>query len=219
MGKTFLIAGTWSAVTIELIQGALSRNDRVLAALDPDAEQPPIEPDWQKNLRYIPWNRRSPLSAKTFILEGTNAFERIDEALLVYAPEGAGRAIHESALAEIEETMDDDLKGLLFLLKELFAFFEKQKSGTLSCVFFDKGMENLPPLEAAVAGAFRALVPTLQRGYGNEGFLVRGFHAAADQPKEFAQYILGFSERTEKTAGRWVKYSGKTGFFSFGRKS
>ncbi len=218
MGKTFLIAGTWAAVTIELIQGALSRKDRVLAALNPDVEQPPIEPDWEKNLRYIPWNRRSPLSAKTFILEGANAFERIDEAFLVYAPGGEGRVVHDSSLADIEETLDENLKGFFFLLKELFSRFEKQRSGILSCVYYDKGMENLPPLEAAVAGAFRSLVPTLQQNYRNEGFLVRGFHATADQPREFAQYLLGFSERTEKTAGRWVKYSGKAGFFSFGRK-
>lgn len=218
MGKTFLIAGTWAAVTMELIQGALSRKERVVAALDPGTEQPPIEPDWEKNLRYLPWNRRSPISAKTFVLSGANSFERIDEALLVYAPGEGSRVIHETPLAEIEETIDENLKGFFFLLKELFSLFEKQKSGTVSLVFYDRGVEMLPPLEAASAGAFRAIVPALQYNYQNEGFMIRGFHSAVDQPKEFAQYILGFAERTEKTAGRWIKYSGKAGFFSFGRK-
>ena len=218
MGKTFLIAGTWAAVTMELIQGALSRKDRVVAALDPGTAQPPIEPDWEKNLRYLPWSRRSPISSKTFVLNGANAFERIDEVLLVYDPGEGSRVLHETSLADIEENLDENLKGYFFLLKEVFTLFEKQRSGTISLIFCDKGAEMLPPLEAASAGAFRALVPSLQQDYQNEGFLIRGFHSTVDQPKDFAQYILGFAERTEKTAGRWIKYSGKTGFFSFGRK-
>jgi NAD(P)-dependent dehydrogenase (short-subunit alcohol dehydrogenase family) len=202
----------------DLVQGALSGNDRVIATLDPGTEQPPIEPDWQQNLHYVVWNRRSPLSARNLINDGLNRFERIDEVFVVFAPEGNGTAFHELSSADIEENLDVNFKGYLFLLKELFGLFQRQKSGTISLVHYE-GITEIPaPLYAAAAGAFRTLVSALFAQYRNEQFHIRGFHSSVPQTKDFASYLLGITERPEKTSGRWFKYSGRAGLFSFGRK-
>jgi NAD(P)-dependent dehydrogenase (short-subunit alcohol dehydrogenase family) len=218
MGKTFFVAGTEGNLTTDLVHAALTKKERVLATLDPRTEMPPIEQDWEGNLRYVPWNRPSPLSARNILLEGVTFLEKIDEAIVVHSAEEDGRPFHELSSADIERALDRSMKGFFFLLRELLGFFQRQKSGLLTLVEYDPA-GRLHPLPYASSGTFRALGSALFAQYGNEPFILRGLTSAVTQPEEFARYILESCERPEKTAGRWTKYSGRTGLFGLGRKS
>ncbi len=218
MGKTLLIAGSEGAFGTGLVQDLLTRGDRVAASLGPGAEHPPLEQDWRQNLRYVQWNARSPLSARSLVLETLNAFERIDEAAAVYAPEGEDGAFHELSSADIERAVDEKIKGYAFFLREILGLFQKQGSGVLTFVSYDGGLPVLSPLQAAAGGAFRALAAALFAQYRNEPVVIRGFYSAVPEAGEFRRYILGFSDRPDKTAGKWLKYTGLTSLLSFGRK-
>lgn len=203
----------------EMVQGALSQGHRVAATLPPDTEHPPLEQDWQQNLRYLAWNPRSPLSARAVVTEALNFFESVEDAYIVFSADTAGKAFHELSSTEIEKAVDEEIKGLFFLVKEIFGIYLKQRSGILTFVHHDGGADVLPPLGAAVSGSFRALATALFAQYRNEPVLMRGFQSSVPEVRDFAQFLLGLgADRSGKTSGRWLKFSGRTGFFSFGRK-
>src|SRR5208337_4259626 len=54
-----------------------------------------------RNPLAVSWNRRSPVSARTVVLSVLNAFETLDEALIVEPPFPAAPTLGEATSAEI----------------------------------------------------------------------------------------------------------------------
>ena len=81
----------------------------------------------------LEWNRRSPVSARTVVLSTVNAFETLDEAVILEPRLPAGSPLHESASADIERAFDD-AKGPVFLARELLRSFLAYGGGIMSFV-------------------------------------------------------------------------------------
>ena len=107
---------------------------------------------------------------------------------------------------------------MLFLARESLAYFQGRGTGTLSFVLYDGGREVLTPVDAAVVGAFRAAVTAIFTFYEKEPVLVRAFESSVEKAAEFANHILtAYQDKPRKSAGKWNRYTGKTGLFSFRR--
>ncbi len=218
MGKALLIAGSDGSFGAGLVRDFLLRGDRVAAAPMSRTAGSPLEADPPGELRTLSWNPRSPLSARNLVLETLRAFDGIDEAVMVYAPGGEEGAFHELSSAEIEGAVDGAIKGYAYFLREILGLFQKRGAGVLTFVRYDGGVTALPPLQSAAGGAFRFLAESLFAQYRNEPVVIRGFYSALPESEDFRRYILSFADRPDKTAGKWLKFSGLTGLLSFGRK-
>ena len=164
------------------------------------------------------WNPRSPISSRTVFLNAVEKLGRIDEAIIVCGPLGDSEGLHEMKPVHIESRVDSYVKGMLFLAREALSYFQTRGEGTVSFVLYLAGMEVLTPVDAAVVGAFRAAVSAIFTFYEKESVLVRGFEAGVDAEAEFTDYVLThFTEKPHKSGGRWNRYTGKSGLFSFGR--
>ena len=72
--------------------------------------------------------------------------------------------------------------------------------------------------EAAAAAVFRSIGDELFTAYQNEPILLRGFESQTDQLEDFARFVLtGTNEKPERSRGKWLRYGGKSGLFSFVR--
>ncbi len=216
MEKAILIAGISGELQTEIVQEALSRRFQTIVAMDPEVEFPPIGEDWEKLLRYLGWNKRSSLSAKSLVLEVASFTDLLDEVFLVFEPPADGRPLHELPAAEIERIFDGWMKGFLFLTKELILQFQRRKKGILTLVQY----EPTPVVTALSLGSssfFRAMGNALFTQYQNEPFVLRGFQSSTEDVKDFARFLLAPREKPEKTYGKWTKYTGKSSFWSFGR--
>jgi hypothetical protein len=202
----------------ELVKEGLAAGNRIAVTSGPEVSNSLDEPEGAQNLRYIAWNRRSPLSARTVIMETRNIFKTIDEVIIVFSADTGRKEFHDLSLADIEKTVDEDIKGFSFLTREIFGALQRQKKGILSFVHYDGAAEVLAPLQAAASGAFRSFASALFAQYQNEPFTMYGYYSSAGESGTFAQFLMSLSSRTEKTARRWVKFSGRSGLFSFGRK-
>jgi NAD(P)-dependent dehydrogenase (short-subunit alcohol dehydrogenase family) len=105
----------------------------------------------------LTWNRRSPVSARTVLLSVRNAFETLDEALILEPPFPAGSPLTEAASADIERAFDDS-KGPVFLARELLGSFLAGGGGVIS---FVSGGPAAGPVESAAREAFRGLATAL----------------------------------------------------------
>jgi NAD(P)-dependent dehydrogenase (short-subunit alcohol dehydrogenase family) len=214
-----LLAGASGALLSELAEEALAAGNRVAVTTEPGGDEAVRPgPEDRQSPRYIAWNPRSPLSARAVVNGALNAFGLIDEALIVFSARAEKKDFHDLSFADMEKTVDESVKSFFFLVKEVFTALQRQRKGVLSFVHHDGGVEVLPPPQAAASAAFRAFASSLFAQYQNEAFGLYGYYSSSAESRDFARFLCSLAgSRTEKTSRRWIKFSGKPGFFSFAK--
>jgi hypothetical protein len=218
MEQAVLITGKQSSFTDDLIQETLRRTGRVFASYDENDTAPEVPDTFGDSLRYIPWTRRSLISARTMMLSIEAEGEIPQRAVGVCAPEGINTSLHETSAAIVEEKVDAAVKGYIFVLREIAAAYIRRGAGDLTILWYDPGMEILPPVDAAIAGAVQGLAQSMIAFYENEPFTLRGLYASDADGRGVAQWALEqIIDRSEKSAGRWQKYGQKMSLLPFRR--
>lgn len=231
MKKTVLLAGKSSELLEELAREYLKAGYYVAASLGADraslekytepgqpgesSETPSGEQSAVNPVIAFELNRRSPLSARTFVLRTVTRFGGIDEAVVLNTAEGENRPLHELPAAAIEEPVDKAVKGSFFILRELLNHFWERKAGLLSLVSCSYGSEVLTPLDAAAAGSFRGLSESVFTYYENEPITVNGFESQSSRYADFARFVISVNrDRGSKSHGKWFRYSERGGLLS-----
>ncbi len=235
MERSVLITGKQSAFTDDLVQEVLQQASRVYASFD-ESDTPPEVPDtFGESLRYLPWNRRSLVSSRSLMLavaaevengrEGAGketppegASGNLSHAIVVCTPEGLNASLHDTPAVTIEETIDAAVKGYLFVVREIAATFMRSGRGDLTVLWYDPGVDVLPPLDGTLAGAVDGLVRSLVAFYENEAVTIRGLSASDGDGRSVARWVVEqIFERGEKSAGRRQRYGQKMGILPFRR--
>jgi NAD(P)-dependent dehydrogenase (short-subunit alcohol dehydrogenase family) len=167
----------------------------------------------------LAWNRRSPVSGRTVVLSTLNAFESLDEVVILEPPYPAGSLLQESSSADIERTFDD-VKGPVFLAREALAAFIAHGGGVMSFVSGGPAPGLAAgPVECAAREAFRGLASAVLAAPGNGSIVANAFQGAAD-PEDYAAFIdRTLEEKARKITGRWFTYPPRGGFLSRVRTS
>lgn len=76
----------------------------------------------------IEWNRSSPLSARSFVLEAESIYGRIDEAVLLFDEEWFASSAEKMDAEEIARVSDYMTVGFQYLALELISKFERANS-------------------------------------------------------------------------------------------
>ena len=148
----------------------------------------------------IPWNRRSPLSARTVFLDTLNAAGSIDEVLVLEPACPAPATLAETGSVEIERAFDD-ARGPVFLAREALAHFKGRGGGVLGMV---SGGLSTSPLECGVRECFRGVAGALMGSGGTGGLIVNGFQSGGASADEYAAFIdRTLEEKARKISGRW----------------
>jgi NAD(P)-dependent dehydrogenase (short-subunit alcohol dehydrogenase family) len=167
----------------------------------------------------LPWNRRSPVSGRAVVLSTLNAFERLDEVVILEPPYPAGSLLQESASADIERAFDD-VKGPVFLAREVLVALRARGGGVMS--FVSGGQVPGPaagPVECAAREAFRGLASAVLAAPGNGSIVANAFQGTVD-PEEYAAFIdRTLEEKARKITGRWFTYPPRGGLLSRVRTS
>lgn len=157
----------------------------------------------------VPWNRRSPLSARTVLLNVLNTFDAVDEVLILEPPCATHPTLHDMSSVEIERAFDD-AKGPVFLAREMLAYFLGRHSGVLCMVSAGSGSS---PLESGMRECFRGLCSSLLTANGEQGVILNGFQSGGVQPEEYAAFIdKTLEEKARKITGRWFTCQSRPGF-------
>ena len=157
----------------------------------------------------ISWNRRSALSARSVLLHATNLFGRLDEAVIVFSPTPDTSTFHESSIVGIEDRIDAEVKGYLYILRETVAALVKQGRGSIALVVHQTETDFRSPLESAATGAFVALADSVSRFYQNEPVDLYQFRSQSDDVQGFARHVcdaITAQSRQRRRPGRWFEY-------------
>ena len=219
MNSAVLLTGTPSKLLVDLAHECLSRKKNVLMTTEPGVESPAIPSGLEDNLHYIEWNRRSPISSRFVLLQAGNKNFEIEHTILVISSKVDRSNFHDANAAFLEERIDFDIKGHLFMIKEILSHIIKRGSGSITFVLQNTGPDDLPPLEQMTMNAFEGLVESMFAQYGNEAYALRGIMAKGSQNRQIAEFTLGIlEENSPKTKNKWSKYGIKSGLFGLGGK-
>jgi NAD(P)-dependent dehydrogenase (short-subunit alcohol dehydrogenase family) len=212
MPRTILVSEADTPLGARLADLLLARGARVVAtaARGSGGEQGPVRAGPDSRKLIVPWNRRSSMSARALLLDAANAFDSIDEAVIIEPPAAASGALHEIASTDIERAFDD-AKGPLFLAREVLASFVARGTGVLSMVSLGPASG---PVENAVRESFRGVCSALFTAPSLKGITVNGFQAGTTDVEEYAAFIdRTLEEKARKISGRWFVWQARGGLF------
>jgi NAD(P)-dependent dehydrogenase (short-subunit alcohol dehydrogenase family) len=168
------------------------------------------------NVRVLPWNKRSPISANTLVRTILNERPVLDDALILDVPRVSGVPIHELSSTDVERAFDMFLKPPIFLARELLNYYLEKKSGFMGLVSFCAYAQDIqaPALEQAVREGFKGFASSYLSTYAASGVAVNAFQSFGAGSEEFAHFIeKAMEEKARKISGRWFTCRSKSGFF------
>ena len=215
MKRKILITGLDSELKTRLIKLFLDGDYKVAATVKTQSKKVNSS---NNNFIEIPWNNRSPLSAKDMILECRNRIDGFNDALTIFSSEQSNKPIHEISSADIENAIDSGLKGNLFVLKEIILYFQKIGSGNISLINDIEHSEILAPLYAVETGGLLTLAKSLFASYQNEQLAINSYRSNSEELGDYAEYIYkNITERTKPVHGKIFKFQNR-GAFSFAKQ-
>ncbi|MCK5152946.1 MAG: SDR family NAD(P)-dependent oxidoreductase [Spirochaetales bacterium] len=213
MKRKILITGLDSNLKTKLVELFLANNSIVAVSVDSKNKK---QSQKNNNLIEIPWNSRSPLSAKNIILDCQNKLDGFDEALTIFSSEHNNKPIHEISSSDIEDNIDTSLKGNIFILKEIILYFQNKGTGNISLIHNINQNEILAPLYALSSGGLSALTKSLFASYQNEQLAINSFSSQSFEFEEYADYIFkNISERGKSVHGKLYKFQDRGMLKSF----
>jgi hypothetical protein len=205
MDQACLVTGKSSELLAEVVHEAVARDRNTLVA-----RSGPLELSvGAENASTVSWNRRSALSARSVILHAQNLHERLEEAIIVFSPVRESVPFHESSIVSIENRTDAEVKGYLFMIREIVSLFQKQRSGRLLLAVREEETEVRSPLEAMSVGSFVASAESLQQFYRNEQLEIRLCYSHSSDASGYAGFILDALDapRPRRPRAEWLRYA------------
>ena len=211
MEQACLVTGKSSELLARVVDETAARDRAVLVARSGPLETftPP------EGTSTVSWNRRSALSARSVVLHGQNLHGRLAEAVVVFSPVRESVPFHDSSIVSVENRTDAEVKGYLFMIRELVSLFQKQGGGRLVLAVLDQASELRSPLEAMSLGSFQATAEALQRFYEQEPIEIRLCYSRSDDPAGYAGFIVDTltAPRARRQRNEWLRYGSRGGFF------
>lgn len=222
MDKNILIIGNKKELVHALIREYIRNNDKIItnqefsqAGIETDSDNHKSGTPHNPSILNVKLNLRSPLSVRSFVLEGLNAFGAIDRAVMTCSLGEENRVLHDLPVMDIERRIDQEIKGVFFALREIISFFWKRRKGTISIVLHTSRASILLPLEAAVYGSLKEMTESIFTQYKNEPLSINAFESNSENIDDFASFIIkNIEEKGERSFGKWFRHSEKSGFLS-----
>jgi hypothetical protein len=199
MGKTILVTGKEGFLGNEISQHFLNQGCRVAASVPPRKEAFPSV-DQDRRLLLFPWNRRSAVAAKNFLLQALQEFETLDEAWILVTPDREAFSLGELAPLALDEALDSGPKGTLYLIRELVQRQAAFPGLVLRFVFFDEDPANLPPLAALHYQGLKAVVNAFLAQARKRNLPIWAYESLVPRTEDFVNFL--FSSKTAQP-GRW----------------
>ena len=222
MKKTILIAPFDGPLAAALASEASAAGWSVALALSRRAASPAPgsdagnEASGGANYVTVAYEPRSFVSASALVISAENGLGSLDAAILVLDPAEAKADFLAAKPGELAALVEERCSGPLYLARELVRRFEARGSGRILLLAPESPRDAaLGPAAAMAAGAFEGLGEGLfAAATSSSSWSAYGLRDASGQGDRLARYALELlGEAKPAKAGRWLRYSGKSGLF------
>jgi len=204
--NTILCTDTDTSLGLSIVKSLVQQGLSVIAApahsqgkSDGSAKKKPIV--------VAPWNKKSPISAKNVVLQGTGRFKRIDAALILLSPDMARASLTETRYIDIENAIDSWIKGCIFLTRELLSHFAQEESGVICLVQHEAEDSGLNAINALCAETVTAFVDRIAPEWKNRGVMINRLYSKSPDVKSYADFVVAtVTEKCYKTSGKLFRF-------------
>jgi len=161
------------------------------------------------------YDPRSCASASALVMSAATALGGLDAAVLVSSAATVKADFPAGKPADIAQLVDERCAGPLYLARELARRFEEKGSGRI-LLFAQESPRDAEagPAAALAYGAFEGLGKGLFAASGGKGWAAYGLRDSSGAPDRAARLALELLEESRPSrAGRWMRFSGKSGLF------
>jgi hypothetical protein len=206
MEEGCLITGKSTDLLAEIVQSTANEGYKPLVARSGHTSF-----DDDQTASTITWNRRSALSARSVILHAQNVLGDLPRAVVIFSAVRDTTPFHESSIVSLENRVDAEIKGFLFLLRELLSHFHKRRAGSLTLAVHEGGDPTRSPAESVSLSAFMGLAESLSRHYKNEALSMRLCYSAHEDIAGYAQFVLDClaAPPSKKAKTEWLVFPQK----------
>jgi len=214
MAKTILVTGREGYLSGEIAQHFLNLGCRVAVSASRRTEGP-APSEKERKLLQISWNRASAASCKNLLFKIDQDFTALDEVWIVVSPEREALSLSDLTASAIDETLDVQIKGLLYLVRELVQRQLSSPRLALHFVFYDEDPASLPPLAALHYHGMKASVRGLMTQARKRSVGIWAYESHTPKPDEFLSSILAADQFPP---GVWHALGEKKSRSWFGKK-
>ncbi len=213
--------GSPAADLSSCIKEAIARDFQVITAITGHSESDELIQSMTEGVMIVPWRHASTLSAKAAVASAVEAVKadagQLSGVIFVLNPPGENRGFHQIPPGELEKIIMEVFAGTLFVLRESLSALTQQGSGELTIILNEHNLEVLPPPAAGMLAGIQRTIEGMFRAYANEAIVIQGIRSSVREAEVLGAYVFEeYLGKSEKTAWRWTKFTGKTGLF--GRK-
>jgi hypothetical protein len=222
MTRGILIIGNESALAEAVTMEAAKRVNTVSHAFIQNRfiENRQVSAAFPDETTIIPlvWNPGSPISARSLLLAAENHLEHVDDAILICDPPAIRKKPSDFTPSEIDNLINNHIKGWFFLIREIILTFRSREKGNLCFVkagISSGGKDDITDIAGPVVSAtFRAYAESILAASSGEPFRTLGFSSSElGSESEFAAFIFKIIDDEKRhDSGKWHKF-GKLGFF------
>jgi hypothetical protein len=222
MTRGILIAGNESALSDALTNEAAKRVNTVSTAFIQnrfvETQKAPASFPEGTTILPLSWNPGSPISARSLLLSAENSLEHVDDAVLVCDPPAIRKKPSDFTPSEIDNLVNNHIKGWFFLIREIILTFRAREKGNLCLVassISSSGKDDIQDIAGPViAASFKAYAESILASAKGESFRTLGFSSSEPgNESEFAAYIFKtIDEEKRNDSGKLYKF-GKLSFF------
>lgn len=210
MNKVLFIVGEETVIGRKLANYYRSAGWKVASALFSEEDR---SEDSEDESKHLYWNRSSLFSAKGTVREAIRRFKKLDMAIIVNCNSGSTSPLQGQSIAEIDEVIDNYVKGNSYIIREVMHELLKHESPILAFV----NPEETTECSSVDNGTFHFF-----KGFSDSILLQKianlykcGFQTDTDEPENYCNFITKMlDEQNEKANGEWLKHSTKKALFS-----
>jgi hypothetical protein len=163
------------------------------------------------------WNKASPISARTNLLQVQDLFGEINKAFIIFDSRDFIK-YSDFDVESISKSYDSMVLGYSYIVTELLKTFYDQNQGELVFIFSDDETREKSILENVGANAFSALAESIAQKKANKQLGITLIKTDSESLENNLDWLFSYLENTNskkaatmpKHACRWIKWGSKT---------
>lgn len=216
MSNSVFLAGSTADTMACFVDAAKQAGNKVFTA-DTENEQAVA----------VIWNKASPISARTLLLQAVTAYGEIDRAVLFFDAADFNAKYDKLTVENISRGMDDMIAGFQYMTTEFAGRYAQKadKEGCWLTFVLCSSTGETGILTAAAEAAFQAFAEKTAETYADGSFKITLVRCDSATKKETASWLTSYwdlpaaekAASQAKTACHWVKTGGKPPLGILGR--
>jgi hypothetical protein len=161
------------------------------------------------------YNPASYVSVSSLVQAARNVLGELDALLLVADPRSGRADFSTGKPGNLAHYLEERCAGPLWLAREVTRLFEARRSGAILLLAPEIPKDaRLGPAASTANGAFTGLGEGLFSAAWGGAWSAFGLRDASGQADRCARFALALlAEKRSSKAGRWLRFTGKSGIF------